>query len=149
MMNGQFLKRCCLLVELKRKKVVDIHHKYTNGTAERYRSYLGTAQSIGLPERTRWCQSERDCGRMPHRSRLFNVHFEPYGRKRPDRKKNAQWKPSYFSYFYDRIRKKNQKLVEEAFKKIEKTALNGISEEEQKQFMDIFCRIYRNLADMK
>ena len=45
--------------------------------------------------------------------------------------------------------KKNQKLVEEAFKKIEKTALNGISEEEQKQFMDIFCRIYRNLADMK
>ena len=44
---------------------------------------------------------------------------------------------------------KNQRLVEEAFKKIEKTALNGISEEEQKQFMDIFCRIYRNLADMK
>ena len=40
--------------------------------------------------------------------------------------------------FYDRIREKNQKLVEEAFKKIEKTALNGISEEEQKQFMDIF-----------
>lgn len=39
--------------------------------------------------------------------------------------------------------------MEEAFKKIEKTALNGISEEEQKQFMDIFCRIYRNLADMK
>ncbi len=51
--------------------------------------------------------------------------------------------------FYDRIREKNQKLVEEAFKKIEKTALNGISEEEQKQLMDIFCRIYRNLADMK
>lgn len=51
--------------------------------------------------------------------------------------------------FYDRIWEKNQKLVEEAFKKIEKTALNGISEEEQKQFMDIFCRIYRNLADMK
>lgn len=41
--------------------------------------------------------------------------------------------------FYDRIREKNQKLVEEAFKKIEKTALNGISEEEQKQFMDIFA----------
>lgn len=51
--------------------------------------------------------------------------------------------------FYDRIREKNQKLVEEAFKKIEKTALNGISEEEQKLFMDIFCRIYQNLADMK
>ena len=45
--------------------------------------------------------------------------------------------------------KKNQKLVEEAFEKIEKTALNGISEEEQKLFMEIFCRIYRNLADMK
>ena len=51
--------------------------------------------------------------------------------------------------FYDRIREKNQKLVEEAFEKIEKTALNGISEEEQKLFMDIFCRIYQNLADMK
>lgn len=45
--------------------------------------------------------------------------------------------------------KKNQKLVEEAFKKIEKTALNGISEEDQKLFMGIFWRIYRNLADMK
>ena len=67
---------------------------------------------------------------MPHRGRIFNVHFKPYGRKKSDRKKN-------------------QKLVEEAFKKIEKTALNGISEEEQKLFMDIFCRIYRNLADMK
>ena len=32
---------------------------------------------------------------------------------------------------------------------IERKMLNGISEEEQKQFMDIFCRIYRNLADMK
>ena len=50
--------------------------------------------------------------------------------------------------FYDRIREKNQKLVEEAFKKIEKTALNGISEEEQKLFMDIFCRIYQNLAEI-
>lgn len=25
-------KRCCLLVELKRKKVVDIHHKYNNNS---------------------------------------------------------------------------------------------------------------------
>ena len=54
-----------------------------------------------------------------------------------------------FHIFMTESGKKNQKLVEEAFKKIEKTALNGISEEEQKQFMDIFCRIYRNLADMK
>ena len=51
-----------------------------------------------------------------------------------------------FHIFMTESGKKNQ---EEAFKKIEKTALNGISEEEQKQFMDIFCRIYRNLADMK
>ena len=54
-----------------------------------------------------------------------------------------------FHIFMTESGKKNQKLVEEAFKKIEKTALNGISEEEQKQFMDIFCRIYRSLADMK
>ena len=54
-----------------------------------------------------------------------------------------------FHIFMTESGKKNQKLVGEAFKKIEKTALNGISEEEQKQFMDIFCRIYRNLADMK
>lgn len=54
-----------------------------------------------------------------------------------------------FHIFMTESGKKNQKLVKEAFKKIEKTALNGISEEEQKLFMDIFCRIYRNLADMK
>ena len=54
-----------------------------------------------------------------------------------------------FHIFMTEFGKKNQKLVEEAFKKIEKTALDGISEEEQKLFMDIFCRIYRNLADMK
>ena len=54
-----------------------------------------------------------------------------------------------FHIFMTEPGKKNQKLVEEAFEKIEKTALNGISEEEQKQFMDIFCRIYRNLADVK
>ena len=54
-----------------------------------------------------------------------------------------------FHIFMTESEKKNQKLVEEAFKKIGKTALNGISEEEQKLFMDIFCRIYRNLADMK
>ena len=54
-----------------------------------------------------------------------------------------------FHIFMTESGKKNQKLGEEAIKKIEKTALNGISEEDQKQFMDIFCRIYRNLADMK
>ena len=45
--------------------------------------------------------------------------------------------------------KKNQKLVEETFEKIEETALNNISEEEQKVFMEIFHRIYRNLAEIK
>lgn len=54
-----------------------------------------------------------------------------------------------FHIFMTESGKKNQKHVEEAFEKIEKAALNGISEEEQKLFMDIFCRIYRNLADMK
>lgn len=54
-----------------------------------------------------------------------------------------------FHIFMTESGKKNQKFVEEAFKKIEKTALNGIFVEEQKLFMDIFCRIYRNLADMK
>ena len=54
-----------------------------------------------------------------------------------------------FHIFMTESGKENQKLVEEAFKKIDKTALNGISEEEQKLFMEIFCRIYRNLADMK
>ena len=54
-----------------------------------------------------------------------------------------------FHIFMTESGKKNQKLVEEAFKKIEKTALNGISEEEQNLFMEIFYRIYRNLADMK
>ena len=54
-----------------------------------------------------------------------------------------------FHIFMTESGKKNQKLVEEAFKKIEETALSGISEEEQKMFMEIFCRIYSNLADMK
>ena len=54
-----------------------------------------------------------------------------------------------FHIFMTESGKKNQKLVEEAFKKIDKTALNGISEEEQKLFMEIFYRIYRNIADMK
>lgn len=54
-----------------------------------------------------------------------------------------------FHIFMTESGKKKQKLVEDAFKKIEKTALNGISEEEEKTFMDIFRRIYMNLADMK
>ena len=45
---------------------------------------LTLAKSIGLLERSRWCQPERNCGRMPHRGRILNVYFEPHGRKRPD-----------------------------------------------------------------
>ena len=54
-----------------------------------------------------------------------------------------------FHIFMTESGKKNQNLVEEAFEKIEETALNGISKEEQKMFTEIFCRIYRNLTDMK
>ena len=54
-----------------------------------------------------------------------------------------------FHIFMTESGKKNQKLVEETFEKIEKTALNNVSEEEQKVFMEIFLRIYRNLAEIK
>ena len=54
-----------------------------------------------------------------------------------------------FHIFMTESGKKNQKLVEETFEKIEETALNNVSEEEQKVFMEIFLRIYRNLADIK
>ena len=40
-------------------------------------------------------------------------------------------------------------ITSEQHEKKTEINVNGISEEEQKQFMDIFCRIYRNLADMK
>ena len=54
-----------------------------------------------------------------------------------------------FHIFMTESGKKNQKLVEETFEKIEATALNNISEEEKKVFMEIFHRIYRNLAEIK
>ena len=54
-----------------------------------------------------------------------------------------------FHIFMTESGKKNQKLVEETFEKIEETALNNVSEEEQKAFMEIFLRIYRNLAEIK
>ena len=54
-----------------------------------------------------------------------------------------------FHIFMTDSGKKNQKLVEETFEKIEETALNNVSEEEQKVFMEIFLRIYRNLAEIK
>ena len=47
-----------------------------------------------------------------------------------------------FHIFMTESGKKNQKLVEETFEKIEETALNNVSEEEQKVFMEIFLRIY-------
>ena len=54
-----------------------------------------------------------------------------------------------FHIFMTESGKKNQKLIEEAFEKIEKTALHNISEEEQIVFMQIFHRICRNLAEIK
>lgn len=54
-----------------------------------------------------------------------------------------------FHIFMTESGKKNQKLVEETFEKIEETALNNVSEEEQKVFMEIFLRICRNLAEIK
>ena len=54
-----------------------------------------------------------------------------------------------FHIFMTESGKKNQKLVEETFEKIEETALNNVSEEEQKVFIEIFLRIYRNLAEIK
>lgn len=54
-----------------------------------------------------------------------------------------------FHIFMTESGKKNQKLVEETFEKIEETVLNNVSEEEQKVFMEIFLRIYRNLAEIK
>ena len=54
-----------------------------------------------------------------------------------------------FHIFMTESGKKNQKLVEETFEKIEETALNNVSEEEQKVFMEIFLRIYKNLAEIK
>ena len=77
-----------------------------------------------------------------------------------------------FHIFMTESGKKNQKLVEENFEKIGwqkevedgalagtegraltiealKIKLDGLSEEEQKVFMEIFLRIYRNLAEIK
>ena len=54
-----------------------------------------------------------------------------------------------FHIFMTESGKKNQKLIEEAFEQIEETALHNISEEEQKVFMEIFHKIYRNLAEIK
>lgn len=50
-----------------------------------------------------------------------------------------------FHIFMTESGKKNQKLVEAAFEKIEETAFSGISEEEQKRFMQTFEKIYKNL----
>lgn len=50
-----------------------------------------------------------------------------------------------FHIFMTESGKKNQKLVEAAFEKIEEIAFSGISEEEQKRFMQTFEKIYKNL----
>ena len=64
-------------------------------------------------------------------------------------RKNLNGNRRSFHIFLTESGKKNQKLVEETFEKIEETALNNVSEEEQKVFMEIFLRIYRNLAEIK
>ena len=64
-------------------------------------------------------------------------------------RKMLKGKRRTFHIFMTESGKKNQKLVEETFEKIEETALNNVSEEEQKVFMEIFLRIYRNLAEIK
>ena len=64
-------------------------------------------------------------------------------------RKNLNGNRRSFHIFMTESGKKNQKLVEETFEKIEETALNNVSEEEQKVFMEIFLRIYRNLAEIK
>ena len=133
MING------CFISLLIYDKPYDCPEK-TNGTVERYRSYLGTAQSVSQKEIAAGCLIE--AGSL---TSILNRMEE----KDLIERKILNGNRRTFHIFMTESGKKNQKLVEEAFKKIEKTALNGISEEEQKQFMDIFCRIYRNLADMK
>ena len=141
MMNGQFLKRCCLLVELKRKKLME-QLKDTGLT-------LGQPKVLDyLKEHDGASQKEIAAGCLIEAGSLTSI-LNRMEEKDLIERKILNGNRRTFHIFMTESGKKNQKLVEEAFKKIEKTALNGISEEEQKQFMDIFCRIYRNLADMK
>lgn len=141
MMNGQFLKRCCLLVELKRKKLME-QLKDTGLT-------LGQPKVLDyLKEHDGASQKEIAAGCLIEAGSLTSI-LNRMEEKDLIERKMINGNRRTFHIFMTESGKKNQKLVEEAFKKIEKTALNGISEEEQKQFMDIFCRIYRNLADMK
>ena len=141
MMNGQFLKRCCLLVELKRKKLME-QLKDTGLT-------LGQPKVLDyLKDHDGVSQKEIAAGCLIEAGSLTSI-LNRMEEKDLIERKILNGNRRTFHIFMTESGKKNQKLVEEAFKKIEKTALNGISEEEQKQFMDIFCRIYRNLADMK
>ena len=141
MMNGQFLKRCCLLVELKRKKLME-QLKDTGLT-------LGQPKVLDyLKEHDGASQKEIAAGCLIEAGSLTSI-LNRMEEKDLIERKMLNGNRRTFHIFMTESGKKNQKLVEEAFEKIEKTALNGISEEEQKLFMDIFCRIYRNLADMK
>ena len=54
-----------------------------------------------------------------------------------------------FHIFMTESGKKNQKLVEEAFKKIEKNCIKWYFRRRAEVVYGYFCRIYRNLADMK
>ena len=50
--------------------------KKADGTVKGYRPYPGTAKGSGLSERSRWRQSEGNCGRMSDRGRIFNFYFK-------------------------------------------------------------------------
>ena len=52
---------------------------------------------------------------MPYRGRIFNVYFEPYGRKDLIERKMLDGNRRTFHIFMTESGKKNQKLVEEAF----------------------------------
>ena len=52
-----------------------------------------------------------------------------------------------FHIFMTEDGKKNQELIDAAFQEIEKTALEGISQEELKKFMNVFEKIFDNLIE--
>ena len=52
-----------------------------------------------------------------------------------------------FHIFMTESGKKNQKLVEETFEKIEETALNNVSEEEQKVLISVVKKVSQNVKN--
>lgn len=50
-----------------------------------------------------------------------------------------------FHIFMTEAGKEKQKIVSDAFLKIEESALQGVTKEEYAQFMAVYCKIYENL----